>query len=94
MMDTDQRRPELIVLLALLALGAGIVAVVLTVTSTIVVNVLVRRTRLGCRRPRRLSAADRGDGPRRVWRTPRTGYLATGVVRAPRPAPGSIVRTP
>jgi len=37
MMDTDQRRPELIVLLALLALGAGIVAVVLTVTLAVAV---------------------------------------------------------
>ena len=37
MMDTDQRRPELIVLLALLALGAGITAVVLTVTLAVAV---------------------------------------------------------
>jgi hypothetical protein len=37
MMDTDQRRPELIVLLALLALGAGIVAVVLAVTLAVAV---------------------------------------------------------
>jgi len=33
--------------------------------------------------PAGVSTADRGDGLRRVWRTPRTGYLATGVVRAP-----------
>ena len=37
MMDTDQRRPELIVLLALLALGAGITAVVLAVTLAVAV---------------------------------------------------------
>jgi len=36
-MDTDQGRRELIVVLALLALGAGIVAVVLAVTLAVAV---------------------------------------------------------